>query len=148
MEPGKPRIAGELRFRVTSSDDPASFESGSDLLRQNGQPWSRPLCILPKFYPPLYAKLREEGFIPDDLDRILLTLPLIYPRYNSIRQRLYALNDTFVVDFSSVGSFLFITEQGVETLPLFKIFLDNRRKRLVAPFTGTHTNLHLSLLLY
>ena len=32
MSPEKPRIAGELRLRVTSSDDVASFESGSDLL--------------------------------------------------------------------------------------------------------------------
>ena len=39
----KPRIAEELRLRVTSSDDPASFDSGSDLLRTDGLPWSRPL---------------------------------------------------------------------------------------------------------
>ena len=43
---GKPRIAGELRLRVASSDDSASFESGSDLLRTDGQLWSRPLPVL------------------------------------------------------------------------------------------------------
>ena len=48
--PGKPRIAGELRFRVTSSDDPASFESVSDLMKKNGETWSRPLFVLPKYY--------------------------------------------------------------------------------------------------
>ena len=32
------------------NDDPASFESGSDLLRTNGQIWSRPLYVFPKFY--------------------------------------------------------------------------------------------------
>ena len=31
---------------VTSSDDPASFEIGSDLLRADGLQWSRPLYVL------------------------------------------------------------------------------------------------------
>ena len=42
----RPRIGGELRLRVVPSDDPASFESGSDLLRFNGQIWLRPLYML------------------------------------------------------------------------------------------------------
>ena len=46
------------------NDDPASFESGSDLLRTNGQIWSRPLYVLPKFYILLYEKLREEHLVP------------------------------------------------------------------------------------
>ena len=43
IPPGKPRIAGELRLRFASSDDHASFENGSDLLRKNGHPWTRSL---------------------------------------------------------------------------------------------------------
>jgi hypothetical protein len=64
-----------MRLRLTSSDDPASFESGSDFLRSDGQPWSRPLHALPKYYSPLYDKLGEEQFVPDDLDAALSTLP-------------------------------------------------------------------------
>ena len=79
--PGKPRIAGELRFRVTSSDDPASFESGSDLVDKNGQTWSRPLFVLPKYYIPLYEKLREELFVPDDLNTALSTFSDRFPHY-------------------------------------------------------------------
>ena len=60
MSPEKPRIAGELRLRVTSSDGPASFESESDLLRPNGQLWSRPLLRVSKHYPSLYENLREK----------------------------------------------------------------------------------------
>jgi hypothetical protein len=71
--PEKPRIAAELRLRVTSTGEPTSFETGSDLLLRNGQPWSRPLCVLSKYNKPLYEKLREDGFIPDDLDAILST---------------------------------------------------------------------------
>jgi hypothetical protein len=117
MSPGKPRIGGELRLRVTSSDDPASFESGSDLLRADGQPWSRPLYHLSKYYSPLYEKLKEERFVSDDLDAALSTLPTKIPSYRR-SQFLYTLNDTFIVDFSSRRLFLFlVTEQVVESLP-------------------------------
>ena len=74
--PENPRIAGELRFRVASSDDHASFESGSDLLLTNDQIWSRSLYSLQKRYPFLYEKLREERLVPDDLDTVLSTFPL------------------------------------------------------------------------
>ena len=144
MPPEKSRTSGELRLRVTASDDPASFESGSDLLRPNGQPWSRTLSILPKYYSPLYQKLREEGFVPDDLDRVLLTSPTIIPRCNLNRRRLYTLNDPFIVNFGGFVSFLFLAKQAVEMLMHFKIFADHRGKIAGAPFTGAHTNLHLS----
>jgi hypothetical protein len=155
--PEKPRIAGELRLRVTSSDDAASFESGSDLLGIHGQPWSRPLCILPKYNPPLYEKLREEGFIPEDLDRALSTfpsntLPSNKLRYSPTRQCLYTLNDTFIVDFSNHEHLYVITEKSIERLPIKKIFLDCRSGERCnkAPYTGAHTSLYryLSLILY
>ena len=52
----RPRIAGELRLRVASSDDPKSFESGHDLLRLDGRPWSHSLFSVSKHYTPLYEK--------------------------------------------------------------------------------------------
>ena len=58
-----PRIAGELRLRVVPSDDPASYEKGSDL-RFNGQMWSRSLYMLSKHNIPLYEKLKEERLFP------------------------------------------------------------------------------------
>ena len=51
IPPGKPRIAGELRLRVASSDDYASFEGGSDI-------WLRLLYSVSKYYTPLYEKLK------------------------------------------------------------------------------------------
>jgi len=152
--PGRPRIAGELRLRITSSDDPASFASGSDLLRGNGQPWSRPLYIISKIYLPLYEKLREEGLVPDDLDAILSTFShkcLIY----SMGQLLYTLNDTFIVDFTSDGQYFpIITERGMGTLPFRRQFFDNRGSRESTPYTGAYTqspsldNLKLVILLH
>ena len=135
----RPRIAGELRLRITSSDDPASFASGADLLRIDGQPWSRPLFAISKYFPPLYAKLREDRLVPDDLDSILSTFPakrLLYSR--SII--LYTLNDTFTIDLSSnFLVFSVITEQGMETVYLCKRFMD-RRNSCGAPYTGAYAN--------
>ena len=147
MPPGKPRIAGELRLRVTSSDDPASFGKGSDLLRLNGLPWSRPLYYLFKYYFPLYEKLREDQFIPDDLHRVLSTLPFGKPSYRRIHQRLYTLNDPLVLDLSQKSQYLFIvTERGMEVI-MVSIFFDYRAICSVAPYTGAHLQKSPSLAL-
>ena len=148
MSPDKPRIAGELRLRVTSSDDAASFESGSDLLRQDGRLWRHPLYSVSKLCPLLYEKLKEDQFIPDDLNTALATLPSKRYRYHRSNV-LYTLNDTFIVDFSSSGTFFFlITEQGVKSLALFKLFSVRHENRDPRPFTGAYSSLHLSILLY
>ena len=140
----RPRIAGELRLRVVPSDDPASFESGSDLLRSNGQIWSRSLCMLSKYYAPLYEKLKEERFIPHDLDAFLSTFPQMAPR----SQHLYTLSDTFIIDFSKHSiAFTVITEQGVEVLRFYKMFFDERRSWRCTPYTGAYTNNQFSMLL-
>ena len=152
MPPEKPRIAGELRLRVVSSIDPASFESGSDLLLPNGRIWTRPLYYLSKYNPLLYEKLREERLVPDDLDTAISTLPSKEPKYRR-SHLLYTLNDTFFIDFSTCHSYLIVvTEQGVETIPFRGLFLDGRGWRkgtprtYYTPYTGAYTN-HLFLLL-
>ena len=140
LSPEKPCIAGELRLRVTSSDDPASFENGSDLLRYNGRPWSRPLHVLPELYIPLYEKLREEQLVPDDLDRVLSALPKENFRYSW--SHLYTLNDTFIVDFGSHRNgftFHVTSELGVEKLPFRGMFFDGRACCNGSPYTGAYT---------
>ena len=143
--PERPRIAGEIRLRVTSSDNPASFESGSDLLKSNGQPWSRPLYAVAKCYTPLYENMREDRLVPDDLDAVLSNFPQISPRYR-LRQLLYTLNDTFIVDFSRLQKFRVITEQGTEKILFLRHFAEKRGTRQ-HPYTGAYTNDHLSILL-
>ena len=134
-----PRIAGELRFRVTSSDDPESFESGSDLLKSNGQIWSRPLFIVSKHYTLLYEKLKEEQLVPEDLAKVLSTFPDRFPKYRR-SQFLYTLNDTFIVDFSyPVQDLTIVTEQGVAKLNFIGPFIDGRVERESKPYTGACT---------
>ena len=138
----RPRIAGELRLRVVSSDDPASFESGSDFLKSNGQPWSRSLLALSKTYAPLYEKLREEGFVPDELDTVLSTFFPKMPRGHP----LYTLNDTFIINFNSHKMyFSIISEQGVKALRFCGPFYNDRNGRKTVPYTGAYTNHHLFL---
>jgi hypothetical protein len=148
MPPDKPRIAAELRLRVTSCNHPASFESGSDLLKSNGQLWSRPLWMLPRCYNPLYEKLREDRLVPDDLDAVLSTFTSLPPKFRR-SQFLYTFNDTFIIDFSCYHhNFLVITEQGVEKVRT-EPFRDRRGgpKDTIIPYTGTFTNHHLSIIL-
>jgi hypothetical protein len=141
--PKETPIAGELRLRVTSSDDPASFESGSDLLKPNGQTWSRPLPFVSRFFTPLYEKLREERLVPDDLDS---TFPHRFPRYGQ-NQYLYTLNDTFIVDFHGTKTLTIVTEQGMEELKFTGPFYERRHGAMKVPYTGAYTNHDLSILL-
>jgi hypothetical protein len=66
-------------YYMPPSEDLASFGSGSDLLQTNGRAWTLPLYGLSshRSYFPLYAKLREEQLVPDELDAALSTLPSI-----------------------------------------------------------------------
>ena len=149
--PDKPRIAGELRLRVTSSDDPASFESGSDLLVKYGRTchiWSRPLYGLSRYSKPLYMKLREEGIVPDDLDAAISTFPPSLRRHFYLRRQLYTFNDSFIFSFSiSDLSFTIITEQGIESFEFRSPLYDGRRVYRLEPYTGAYTNYHLLKLL-
>ena len=146
---GRPRIAGELRFRVASSDDPASFESGSDLLKSNGQTWLRPLIVLSNFmnYIFLYEKLKEDLLVPDDLHTILSTFPHTSPKY-SRSQILYTLNDTFIIELgATVQRISFVTEQGMESIFFTGQFSEQAEFHKRNPFTGAYTNHHLLILL-
>ena len=144
MSPKKPRISGQLRLRVTSSDDPASFESGSDLLRTDGQPWSRPLHII---YPFLYQKLREDQLVPDDLDAVLSTFLSKMINYRQT-QLLYTLDDTFIVRFSNSLFLTVITEQRMKRLSFERLFVDSRVSMVdksghIKPYKGAYENHNL-----
>ena len=150
IPPGKPRIAGELRLRVASSNDVASFKSGSDLLRPNGHPWTRPLYSIPKIHSHLYEKLREENLVSDDLDRVLSTSLSINPNPAHRSHILYTLNDIFIVNFSITTTTLFVvTEKSVQKMELYRIFSDGRGIPTgIRPYSGIYTNHLLSILLF
>ena len=93
-----------------------------------------------KHYLSLYAKLREDRLVPDDLDSILSTLPLKKFQYTR-GQILYTLNDTFIINFSRSNLNLIVsTEQGLETLQFRDHFVDRRDLHEVNPYTGGYTH--------
>jgi hypothetical protein len=133
--------------------DPASRENYASELHQvrilrlskvdrpDGRPWLRPLYALPKYFPPLFEKLREEQLVPEDLHRVLLTFRSV--KYYRC-QILYTSTDTFIVDFSNYKTYLLVvTEQGVERLPFYYTFVDGRKMYTSPPYTGAYTNHHL-----
>jgi hypothetical protein len=72
---GVPPAAGDLRFRVTPGNTPASFVHGSDLLFQTGLPWSIPLLAMVKkqavrkgqHYQPILQLLLDDGCVTPTL---------------------------------------------------------------------------------
>ena len=97
---------------------------------------------------PLYEKLREELFVPDDLNTALSTFPDRFPRYRGHSQFLYSLNDTFILTFS-IGrqSFIVITEQGTMFLQPNSLFgVESAGKRHL-PYTGESPSLDFPRLL-
>ncbi|KAI1783720.1 hypothetical protein LXA43DRAFT_1067387 [Ganoderma leucocontextum] len=63
--PSSSPLAGELRFRVTPSRDPASFATGSDLLTERGIPWRYPLykIVCRPNYRDIVALLLQDGLV-------------------------------------------------------------------------------------
>jgi hypothetical protein len=79
---GAPPTASELRFRVTPTNDPASFAQGSDLLHPNGLPWGIPLLAMvanlgavpAKKYQPIKALLIDTGLVTPDFLEMCATM--------------------------------------------------------------------------
>ncbi|KAG6872367.1 hypothetical protein C0995_010286 [Termitomyces sp. Mi166 len=58
LNPRLPLLSGQSRFRITPSNDPAQFESGTDLLNADGESWN--LDALQLVHPPALAPLKEQ----------------------------------------------------------------------------------------
>ncbi|KAI0064515.1 hypothetical protein BV25DRAFT_1914229 [Artomyces pyxidatus] len=107
-------ILGELRFRVTSSADPATFSSGSDLRTLDGEPWG----ILPAFLGP-------SAYHGSTLGQLLLDERLVTQAQRELWDKLpYRRNpvsvvtqfgEPFAVSFgNSVFSHWVVTPKGVQ----------------------------------
>ncbi|KZT24300.1 hypothetical protein NEOLEDRAFT_1179298 [Neolentinus lepideus HHB14362 ss-1] len=68
-EPGAPALAGQVRFRVTNSKDPASFQGGQDLRLLGGDPWRVSLFSVASCtrYKVLRSVLLSDGLVTSDL---------------------------------------------------------------------------------
>jgi len=104
--PNRPRITGELRFRLATA--PEHFERGEDLKLPSGEPWRRPLFTLmpTASHKPLYDKLVEEGLVSQAEDRVVAdfcTTTGVPPFLRAWRYDwsvLYSLSDPFILHLS------------------------------------------------
>ena len=140
----RPQIAGELRLRLTPTNDASTFHQGKDLcftepnsIGAVGQPWKRPLYSIATNLNsrPLYDKLLEEGLVSPNLDKSIQSLPKLTLMYSRC-QVIYALYDTFTLDLSSDWvTLVAVTETGIAAIRILRQFRDLRVDK--TPYTGT-----------
>ncbi|KAK0432155.1 hypothetical protein EV421DRAFT_123658 [Armillaria borealis] len=84
-----PATAGQVRFRLTSANDPSLFKSGSDLLKPDGLPWAIPL-----------AKLlgSGSGYVQILLDDGLVSKDLIRSKYFHLYEKLRLRTNSLLVE--------------------------------------------------
>ena len=94
-----PPHTGEIRFRITESSDPASFNDGRDLLDEHqGLPYGVPLrnIVRAQVYYVLLKVLKQDGLVTDKI--LKETLEGSPAKRAGSRRVLYALNQPFYVD--------------------------------------------------
>ncbi|KAF9031316.1 hypothetical protein BJ165DRAFT_1599301 [Panaeolus papilionaceus] len=134
----RPRIAGQLRFRVTPSDDPASFSHGHDLTfsrtsPRSPTPWNIYCFNIPnnKAYASLHSHLVNEGLVEGSLVAAIRKMRPIQKLDNGTKF-LFTLSDPFEIDYakSPIIKLRAVTEYGQgnityirtlsESIPTFK----------------------------
>ena len=101
-----PPHAGQIRFRITLSSDPASFVAGHDLAHPDSTlPWSIPLrrLVHPDFHMALLSQLRYDELVEDE---VLGEVARMWPNRPVPRsaQSLYACREPFWLKFGTTKS--------------------------------------------
>ncbi|KAG5638639.1 hypothetical protein H0H81_011358 [Sphagnurus paluster] len=128
-------LGGEIRFRLTAHNDPALFDSGTDLLGPSGEPWGIPLVTVLNFsrYKALKEQLELDKLLDQDLKLICDTPPLI-----SRRSRvLYTLEQPFYLDLAARNFELrLVLSNSVGRIRVNNTFYDHREHICCCPYTG------------
>ncbi|EIW62442.1 uncharacterized protein TRAVEDRAFT_42808 [Trametes versicolor FP-101664 SS1] len=117
LAPNAPALSGQVRFRITPTNDPALFSSGEDLLGTDHFPWRLPLISLAtrKNYAGLFRRLRDDGLLSEHVVRAISSLPPGTAQLNACFSRIvHALGQPFLLVFGQTRqSFYFI---GIDTV--------------------------------
>ncbi|KAG6860434.1 hypothetical protein C0995_011202 [Termitomyces sp. Mi166 len=133
LQPHLPLLTGQIRFRVTPSNDPTQFEKGTDLLYADGQPWNVNALQIAHF--PSFAYLKEQlhrdGYV--EFLQALLRLPKQATR--QLQRILCYLEQPFVVNMSHLCvRFSFISADQVRRVKIGPMFNDSAVSS--NPYTG------------
>ncbi|KAG5638633.1 hypothetical protein H0H81_011352 [Sphagnurus paluster] len=100
-EPSLPATTGEVRLRLTASNDPALFESGTDLVGRHGRPWGISLPqLLNSCNAPLKERLLLDKLVEPNFIRTLETSWANMRTGNKRAQTLHRLEDPFEVSLN------------------------------------------------
>lgn len=117
LAPNAPALSGQVRFRITPTNDPVLFSSGEDLLGTDHLPWRLPLISLAtrKNYAGLFRRLRDDGLLSEHVVRAISSLPPGTAQLNACFSRIvHALGQPFLLVFGQTRqSFYFI---GTDTV--------------------------------
>lgn len=94
--PGLHESAGQVRFRVTPSTDPSSYNQGTDLLDEHGFIWNMPIS-----YDPEHNALREQLLRDGLVSQSLLTWCKEVAFDRRYKRILHFLEQPFLYDFDA-----------------------------------------------
>ncbi|KAG6826925.1 hypothetical protein H0H92_013882, partial [Tricholoma furcatifolium] len=129
--PDTPLASAEIRFRVTTLDDPTNFSAGTDLLTPRFIPWSiNTLALSRPSNAPLKELLLREGFAdPQALNRVTSG------RHSE--QTLFYLEQPFIFDLQSKSMLLGIASPSAFGLVMLaRVVRDQRSGALRHPYRG------------
>lgn len=129
-----PKALWEIRFRVTDTNCPSTFNSGLDLLFPNQTPWAISFSAMHarnKKYLPLRQLLTREGLDVDNLANI----PVVKRMGQASRPLVYSLGQRFRLNFKNTTiQPIFISFSAEEKLDCYIRFLSLDRGP--SPYTG------------
>jgi hypothetical protein len=127
--------SGEVRFRITPSDDPAAFASGTDLLMPHSIPWGIPLVgIAKRTSPPSHVGLKEL-LLRDNLVTTTTMDECARMKVSRGSRMIHSLGQPFFANLGSRLCVFVITSDGC--LPLCLGFFTQRYKNThLAHFSG------------
>ena len=143
-----PPLAGELRFRITPSPDPASFRTGSDLRTEGryGFVWGIPLSAIAQyetFWPIRRLLTVVDGIVPRDVMDLADRTYIPSPRTARGMRYLHEFGQPFILPFSqSSHSFAFVGERRVAVVNITKLVSFQGHNTLQLPLSGRHCSLY------
>jgi hypothetical protein len=144
---GMPPAAGQVRFRLTTGDNPDSFMAGSDFHLENGLLWNIPLLAMvqPVCFEPLLELLLADGLVTRALvEKCNKMMQENYCTVNCRSSVIHSLGQPFPFNFAAVAmSFAALSSKELCRTVLTGCFNPSRDVRLVAPYSGEYMHLNL-----
>lgn len=142
-----PQTAGDVRFRVTPSDDPSSFSEGFDLRRPNGALWREHLLFFTRDihkpiskYHAMRQLLLDDGLVTPQLLEKCKDL-MMRAGQGIVRQSriIHSVGQLFPIDFNVAHlSTYVLTEDALQPMTITSPFTMTMRNRPIVPFGGKY----------